>query len=169
VTGGAEGVGSSCITGRKIISLTFLNDIPILAIAFDNTTANEWPFRWNMQKILTVSTMSGALGVVASFGIFCPPEVSLRLPRPVVQSFLFLQLAVAGRLTIFATRTADHFWRRPFPAPLLLQSALTTKVLATRFAVDGSLSGIRLAGLKHVPTQGPDSRVVSAPDALSCS
>ncbi len=54
-----------------------------------------------------------------------------------VQSFVFLKLAVAGHLTIFVTRTTDHFWRRPFPAPLLLWAALVTKFLATLFAVYG--------------------------------
>jgi H+-transporting ATPase len=125
------------VTAIMIIILAFLNDIPILAIAFDNTKADERPIRWNMKEILTVSTVLGVLGVIASFGIFYLAEVYMRLPPPVVRSFVFLKLAVAGHLTIFVTRTADRFWRRPFPARLLLGSALVTKILATLFAVYG--------------------------------
>jgi H+-transporting ATPase len=125
------------VTAIMIIILAFLNDIPILAIAFDNTKVDERPIRWNMKEILTISTVLGVLGVISSFGIFYIAEVFLRLPRPVVQSFVFLKLAVAGHLTIFLTRTADRFWRRPFPAPLLLGAALITKALATFFAVYG--------------------------------
>jgi H+-transporting ATPase len=125
------------VTAIMIIILAFLNDIPILAIAFDNTKADERPIRWNMKEILTVSTVLGVLGVIASFGIFYIAEVYLRLPRTEVQSFVFLKLAVAGHLTIFLTRTSDHFWRRPFPAPLLLWAAVITKALATLFAVYG--------------------------------
>jgi H+-transporting ATPase len=127
------------VTAIMIIILAFLNDIPILAIAFDNTKADERPIRWNMKEILTVSTVLGILGVIASFGLFYLAEVYMRLPPSVVQSFIFLKLAVAGHLTIFVTRTTDHFWRRPFPAPLLLGAALITKVLATLFAVYGWL------------------------------
>jgi H+-transporting ATPase len=125
------------VTAIMIIILAFLNDIPILAIAFDNTKADERPIRWNLKEILTVSTVLGFLGVIASFGIYYLAEVYMRLPPAVVQSFVFLKLAVAGHLTIFVTRTTGYFWRRPFPAPLLLGSALVTKVLATLFAVYG--------------------------------
>ncbi|MEJ2690046.1 MAG: plasma-membrane proton-efflux P-type ATPase [Deltaproteobacteria bacterium] len=125
------------VTAIMIIILAFLNDIPILAIAFDNTKANERPIRWNMKEILTVSTVLGILGVIASFGIYYLAEVYMRLTPKVVQTFVFLKLAVAGHLTIFITRTTDHFWRRPFPAPLLLWAAVVTKILATLFAVYG--------------------------------
>ncbi len=49
------------VTAIMIIILAFLNDIPILAIAVDNTRANDRPIRWNMKEILTVSTVLGFL------------------------------------------------------------------------------------------------------------
>jgi len=125
------------VTAIMIIILAFLNDIPILAIAFDNTRADERPIRWDMKEILTISTVLGVLGVISSFGIFYIAEVYMHLPAAVVQSFIFLKLAVAGHLTIFVTRTTGPFWSRPFPAPLLLGAALVTKALATLFAVYG--------------------------------
>lgn len=54
-----------------------------------------------------------------------------------VQSFVFLKLAIAGHLTIFATRTERRFWQPPYPAPLLFWAATSTKVAATLFAVYG--------------------------------
>jgi H+-transporting ATPase len=125
------------VTAIMIIILAFLNDIPILAIAYDNTKVNERPVKWNMTEILSISTVLGILGVIASFGIFYLAEVYLRLSADVVRSFIFLKLAVAGHLTIFVTRTEDHFWRSPYPAPLLLWAAVATKVAATFFAVYG--------------------------------
>ena len=127
------------VTAIMIIILAFLNDIPILAIAFDNTKVNERPIRWNMTEVLSVATVLGVLGVIASFGIFYIAERYLRLPPAMVQSFVFLKLAVAGHLTIFVTRTEKRFWQRPFPAPILFWSALLTKVAATLFAVYGWL------------------------------
>ena len=125
------------VTAIMIIILAFLNDLPILAIAYDRTKVNDKPVRWNMKEVLVISTVLGVLGVIASFGIFYIAERYMRLSTDVVQSFIFLKLAVAGHLTIFATRTENHFWRKPYPAPLLFWAALLTKLAGTLFAVYG--------------------------------
>ncbi|WP_136524109.1 plasma-membrane proton-efflux P-type ATPase [Geomonas ferrireducens] len=125
------------VTAIMIIILAFLNDIPILAIAFDNTKVDERPIRWNMTEVLAVATVLGVLGVIASFGIFYIARVYLKLPDGAVQSFVFLKLAIAGHLTIFATRTERRFWQPPYPAPLLFWAATSTKIAATLFAVYG--------------------------------
>ncbi|GBE03734.1 calcium-transporting ATPase 1 [bacterium BMS3Abin09] len=125
------------VTAIMIIILAFLNDIPILAIAYDNTKVNEKPVRWNMTEVMTISTVLGILGVVASFGIFYIAEEYMRLSASVVQSFIFLKLAVAGHLTIFITRTENRFWQKPYPSPILFWAAIATKVVATLFAVYG--------------------------------
>lgn len=49
---------------------------------------------------------------------------------------MFLKLAVAGRLTIFVTRTCGPFWSIR-PAPGVCWSAIITKALATLAAVYG--------------------------------
>jgi H+-transporting ATPase len=125
------------VTAIMIIILAFLNDLPILAIAYDRTRVDDKPVRWNMKEVLGISTVLGILGVVASFGIFYIAERYLRLSPHVVQSFIFLKLAVAGHLTIFLTRTETRFWRRPYPSPILFWAAVSTKVVATLFAVYG--------------------------------
>ncbi len=55
----------------------------------------------------------------------------LKLDNSQIQTFIFLKLAVAGHLTLFVARTRRPFLTRPFPAGLLLWSAIITKVLAT--------------------------------------
>ena len=59
----------------------------------------------------------------------------LKLDIAQIQTFIFLKMAVAGHLTLFVTRTPRMFLRRPFPAPILLWSAIITKLLATLFVV----------------------------------
>ena len=125
------------VTAIMIIILALLNDLPILAIAYDRTKVDNEPVRWNMAEVMSISTMLGILGVIASFGIFYIAEEYMHLSAPVVQSFIFLKLAVAGHLTIFITRTEDRFWRKPHPAPILLWAAILTKILATLFVVYG--------------------------------
>ncbi|RMD70613.1 MAG: HAD family hydrolase, partial [Gammaproteobacteria bacterium] len=58
------------ITALMIIILALLNDIPILAIAYDNTKINLNPVRWNMPEVLTVSSVLGITGVLSSFLLF---------------------------------------------------------------------------------------------------
>jgi H+-transporting ATPase len=125
------------VTAIMIIILAFLNDLPIMAIAYDNTKVDDNPVRWNMREVLTMATVLGITGVIASFGIFYLGEEYLHLSRPVVQSFIFLKLVVAGHSTIYVTRTEKHFWQKPYPSPLLFSATSATEIIGTLFAVYG--------------------------------
>jgi len=124
------------VTAVMIVLLALLNDGPILAIAYDKVRYANRPEAWNMKLVLGTSTVLGIAGVIASFGLFYLGEQTFGLSRDVLQTFMFLKLAVAGHLTIFLTRTRGPFWSIR-PAPLLLWSAILTKVLATVAAVYG--------------------------------
>jgi H+-transporting ATPase len=123
------------ITAIMIILLAFFNDVPIMAIAFDNTLVDPNPVRWNMRRILTVSTVLGLTGVVGSFVMLVVAKNLLKLDIGHIQTFIFLKMAVAGHLTLFVTRTPRMFLRKPYPSPVLLWSAIVTKLLATLFVV----------------------------------
>jgi len=124
------------ITALMIILLALLNDLPILAIAYDNTRVSQKPVHWNMSELLTVSSVLGIMGVIASFLLF----FLLRekgISEPMIQSMLFLKLIVAGHSTLYITRTEGWFWQRPYPAPLLLVATFGTEILGTFIAVYG--------------------------------
>jgi H+-transporting ATPase len=123
------------ITAIMIILLALFNDVPIMAIAFDNTLVDPKPVRWSMRRVLTLSTVMGFTGVAGSFLMLIIAKNWLKLDIPQIQTFIFLKMAVAGHLTLFVTRTPRMFLRRPFPAPILLWSAIFTKLLATLFVV----------------------------------
>ncbi len=125
------------VTAIMIIILAFLNDLPIMTIAYDNTKVDNKPVRWDMREVLTISTVLGITGVISSFGIFYLAEEYMRLSRPVVQSFIFLKLLVAGHSTIYVTRTEKHFWQKPYPSPLLFSATSATEIIGTLFAVYG--------------------------------
>ena len=59
------------------------------------------------------------------------------LPRPTVQTFMFLKLLVAGHMTIYLTRNSGWFWERPWPDWRLLVAAESTQALGTLAAVYG--------------------------------
>ncbi|MGE5337776.1 MAG: plasma-membrane proton-efflux P-type ATPase [Gemmatimonadota bacterium] len=124
------------VTALMIILLALLNDIPILTIAYDRTRVRARPVRWQMTELLTVSTMLGIIGVVASFGLFYI-LVEMKIPNGEIQSLIFLKLVVAGHFTIFLTRTDDWFWKRPHPSAFLLHASFWSAVLATLIVVYG--------------------------------
>ncbi len=126
------------LTALMIILLALLNDIPILAIAYDHTKVDRRPVRWKMPELLIVATVLGVTGVVSSFLLFYFLE-KMAFPEEMIQSFLFLKLIVAGHSTLYITRVDGWFWQRPFPAPLLFFATLGTEILGTLIAVYGFL------------------------------
>ncbi|WKE67005.1 plasma-membrane proton-efflux P-type ATPase [Gallaecimonas kandeliae] len=124
------------ITALMIILLALLNDIPILAIAYDNTKVHDKPVRWRMHELLLISSLLGIAGVVASFVLF----FLLRkwgLPEDTVRTLLFLKLIVAGHSTLYITRSEGWFWQRPWPSPLLFGATFGTEIVGTLLAVYG--------------------------------
>jgi H+-transporting ATPase len=124
------------VTAVMIVLLALLNDAPIMAIATDNVHYSQAPEKWNMQKVLGLGSLLGLIGVISSFTIFYLGKEVFHLQRDVLQSFIFLKLAVAGHLTIFLARTKKPFWSIK-PSPGLFWSAIVTKAGATLFAVYG--------------------------------
>jgi H+-transporting ATPase len=124
------------VTAVMIVLLALLNDAPIMAIATDRVPIADRPVRWNMRVVLSMATFLGLIGVGFSFGVLYVGRDVLHLSRDMIQSLIFLKLAVAGHLTIFLTRTRGPFWTSR-PSGALFWSAVATKALATLVVVYG--------------------------------
>ena len=124
------------VTAVMIVMLALLNDIPIMAIAFDNVPTSETPERWQMGTVLGMATWLGFFGVATSFLVYYIGRDVMHLSPGVLQSLIFLKLAIAGHLTIFLARTRGPFWSSK-PSGALFWSALLTKIIATFIAVYG--------------------------------
>ena len=120
------------ITAIMIILLAFLNDIPIMTIAYDNTWLDPKPVRWNMRRVITVSTVMGITGTIGSFLMLYLAVEWLHLGIPKIQTYIFLKMAVAGHLTLFVARARGSYVARPYPAPVMIWSAVGTKLSAGR-------------------------------------
>jgi len=127
------------ITAIMIILLALLNDIPIMAIAYDNTWLDPKPVRWQMHRVLTIATVLGLIGVVETFLLLIITYTWLDIGLAQVQTILFLKLSIAGHLTLFVARTRRPMWRHPWPAPALLFAILGTQVVAALIAGFGIL------------------------------
>ncbi|MFK5950705.1 MAG: plasma-membrane proton-efflux P-type ATPase [Methylococcales bacterium] len=127
------------ITALMIIMLALLNDLPILAIAKDNTWLSPSPVRWNMHRVLSISSVLGFMGVIETFLLLIIVKRYFHFNLVEIQTIIFLKLSIAGHLTLFVARTRNFFLTRPFPAPILLFSIIITKIFATVIAGVGWL------------------------------
>jgi H+-transporting ATPase len=125
------------VTALMIIVLALLNDIPILAIAYDRTKVREAPVKWDMKEILILSSWLGMAGVISSFLLFWLAMSEWKLPLEFVQSLFFAKLVIAGHGTIYNTRIDDWFWKRPYPSWSLFLATLSSRVIGTIIAVYG--------------------------------
>jgi H+-transporting ATPase len=125
------------ITAIMIILLAFLNDIPIMTIAYDRTYLDPNPVRWNMHRVIVVSTVMGLTGVMGSFLMLYLAINWLHLSIPQIQTYIFLKMAVAGHLTLFVARNKGFFLKKPYPAPIMIWSGIVTKLLGTLLAAYG--------------------------------
>ncbi len=121
------------VTAIMIILLTLLNDVPILAIAFDHTSVEPKPVQWQMKRVLTIATALGCVGIISSFIVLFIAKDVLHLSLAQMQSIIFLKLSVAGHQTLFIARTRNAFFSKPYPAPILLVSILSTQLIAALF------------------------------------
>ena len=141
------------ITAIMIILLALLNDIPIMTIAYDNTKVEKKPVRWDMKPIFVLSSWLGIAGVLSSFTIFyitmiylkSHPDTAMYLPEVpswvnmhddksflgFVQTLFFVKLIIAGHYTIFNTRIADWFFKKPYPSWPLFLASLVTALIGT--------------------------------------
>jgi H+-transporting ATPase len=91
-----------------------------------------------MRTVLTIATVLGLVGPIASFGLFYLGDRVFHIDRPQLQTMMYLLLSVAGHLTIFQTRTRGPWWSIR-PAPILLGAVVGTQILATCICVFGFL------------------------------
>jgi H+-transporting ATPase len=119
------------ITAILIILIALFNDVPIMTIAYDNTPLDPQPVRWDMRRVLSISSVLGTIGVIETFGLLVMAKKWLKLDQAQLQTLIFLKLAIAGHLTLFVARTSGPFYKPPYPAPAMLWSAIGTKLLAT--------------------------------------
>jgi H+-transporting ATPase len=118
------------LTPIMIIMLALLDDIPIMTIAYDNTYLDPKPVRWEMNRVLTVSSVLGFMAMIQSVGLLLIGKMTLHLDVPHLQTMLFLQLVAGGHLMLFLTRTKKSFWRQPFPSGILAIAIVATQGLA---------------------------------------
>ena len=125
------------VTAVMIIVLALLNDIPVMAIAYDNAPSSHKPVRWHLKETITVAAVLGVTGVISSFALFWG-LMAYGVPLGIIQTMIFLKLDVAGHSTLYLTRTGrKHFWEKPYPSLKFFIPAFSSRLIGTFVAAYG--------------------------------
>ena len=142
-------LGFQPLTAVMIVVMSLLDDVPIMAIAYDNTRVSERPIRWEMRRLLGVSAILGFFSIVQSFGLLLMGTEVINHPAhgewfslasmAQLQSVMFLQLVAGGHLLLFVTRSERWFFLPPFPAAPLIWAIVATQLVALLMCAFGWL------------------------------
>jgi H+-transporting ATPase len=137
------------LTPIMIVVMSLLDDLPIMAIAYDNTPVAAEPIRWRIPYLLGVASVLGLFCVIESVGLLLTGAKIASSPElwayfdPLslrdLQTVMFLQLVVGGHLLLLVTRTERWFFMPPFPAPPLFWAIVITQILAVLMCAYGWL------------------------------
>ena len=127
------------LTPVMIIALALLDDVPIMTIAFDNAAVDKKPVKWEMDRILIVSSVLGLAAVVQSFGLLYIGDTIYGLSQEKLQTLMFLQLVAGGHLMLFLTRSTSFFWKPPYPSQPLFLAIVATQIVAVLICAYGIL------------------------------
>jgi H+-transporting ATPase len=140
------------LTAIMVVLLALLDDVPIMAIAYDHTEVPPKPVRWEMRRTLIVASVIGAACIIQSFLLLFfgikvltdPAAGALRAWLGLhgvgeLRTVMFLQLLAGGHLVLLLTRGVRSFWRRPHPSWVLLGAIFATQFLAVVICAAGLL------------------------------
>ena len=130
--------GSYPITVVMLVLLALINDGSMVTIAYDNTSTPKEPQKWNLPLILSLATVIGLVGVVETFLLYFFTEIYLGMPHQMVQTLIYLHLAVGGMMTIYVTRVRGAFWSIK-PAGRMLWATGFSVLISTILACFGIL------------------------------
>jgi len=141
--------GQSPLTGVMIIILALLNDIPVIALAYDNARLDKKPMKWDMREIISIATLLGFLGLVSSFTLLFTLDY-YGYSWIVIQSIMFFKMDMSGHSTLYTTRTFEkHLWKKPWPSLKFFIPAYSSRVIGITIVLMG-LFGIAKIDLKLV-------------------
>jgi len=127
------------LTAIMLIALALLDDVPIMTIAFDNASVPPQPVKWELDRVLVLSSVLGLLAVIQSFGLLYLGDTVHHLDHSHLQTMMFLQLVAGGHLMLFVTRTRGVFWKPPYPSSKLFFAIIATQIVAVLMCSQGWL------------------------------
>lgn len=124
------------LTPVQIILLAFLNDIPIITLAFDRVKRADRPADLAPRERFTLGTLFGLVGVANSLCLYFLLAYVVHLPLALIQTAFFLKLTVSGHMLIYIAHTKERWWKF-LPSKSVIWATSLTQIIATLLAVLG--------------------------------
>lgn len=124
------------LTPVQIILLAFLNDIPIITLAFDRVKRADRPADLAPRERFTLGTLFGLVGVANSLLMYFLLADVFHLPLALIQTAFFLKLTVGGHMLVYVAHTKERWWKF-LPAKSVIWATGLTQAMATVLAVFG--------------------------------
>lgn len=113
------------ITAIMIVFLAILNDGAIMTIAYDNAKISKVPQAWDMPKVLTIASVLGVVNVIATFLLYYLAERVWKMTADQVQTYIFLNIALLGMMTLYSVRAKGPFWSLAPAKPLAIATGIS--------------------------------------------
>jgi len=117
-----------------IVLQAILNDVAMIAIAYDNAIYAKKPQKWHTSFFLTISLFFGF--VLTANSILNITLVRIYFPditADQLKTFVYLQLSISGHFMIFVTRTRSIFFKLR-PTIILILAVIGTQIIASILA-----------------------------------
>ncbi len=113
------------ITAIMIVFLAILNDGAIMTIAYDNAKISKVPQAWDMPKVLTIASVLGVVNVIATFLLYYLAERVWGMTADKVQTYIFLNIALLGMMTLYSVRAKGAFLSLAPAKPLAIATGIS--------------------------------------------
>lgn len=145
-----------------LMLITLLNDGTLITIAYDYAEASQTPNTWNLPCLFVASSVLGGVSCISSLLLlwflldsWSEDSFLQSLGMSGVQygqviTAIYLKVSVSDFLTLFSARTAEFFFWKVAPAPILLGGgffALTISSVLAVFWPKSTPDGIETLGL----------------------
>jgi Mg2+-importing ATPase len=104
----------------QVLLLNLLSDLPMFALATDAVAFDDiaTPRRWDVRRLVELAAFLGIANAIMAFALL---RFFAGRPAEDVHTIWFLFLGVTGLLILFAVRTKNWFFSKPWPSvPVLL-------------------------------------------------
>jgi len=124
-----------------IVLIAVLNDGTLISIAVDNAKVSSRPDKWNLPLLYTVSLALGLVSLLSSLVLLLLCLLHMDATNPIlflsffhiptfsygqVVTILFLKVAIADFITVFAARTESFFYSHKPSATVVIAALLAT-------------------------------------------
>jgi len=124
------------LTPVQLILIAFLNDLPIISLAFNRVQLASRPAAIKVKERFWLSSLFGLTGVVNSLLMFFLAKNIFHLGMPIIETLFFLKLTIGGHMLIYVAHTQER-WYKYLPSWQVILATTVTQLLATAIALSG--------------------------------